>query len=159
MHLPRIAFAFIALCAAPAANAGSTLAPGHASASLDFRIVIPAMVRAQPRAEPATLAVTAADVARGYVDVGGAEAVSLTSNGNSGFMLGIAFDTMLVSAVDIRIAEKVLTANETGTWVPVHMGRLAARVMRLGYRIFLVRGTHPGTYRWPVGLTYAPGFA
>jgi hypothetical protein len=143
------------LAAAPAAVAESALGPARASAFLDFRIVVPAMVRAEARAEPASMAVTQGDAERGYVDIADASAVTLTSNARSGFALGVEFDTALVRAVDVRMMGATVNARRTGDLLQIPVGRLVARAMRVGYRIFLAPGARAGNYRWPLALTYS----
>ncbi|HEX4332228.1 MAG TPA: hypothetical protein VH040_08820 [Usitatibacter sp.] len=136
--------------------AGSAVGSQRANASLDFSIVIPAMVRVQGRAAPRALAVTSADIARGYVDIEDMSSVTVTSNANSGFALGIDFDTDLVRAVDVRIDGATLKATQRGMSLPVHVGRLAAATMQVGYRIFLASGARGGSYRWPIALFFYP---
>jgi hypothetical protein len=156
MRLPSFACLLAVLAAVPAANAGSALGSVRASAGLDFRIVVPAMVRVQARAEPPSIALTAADIARGYVEIDEASAVTLTSNSSSGFALTVSFDTALVRAVEVRLGGATLRATQAGVSFPVYAGRLAASTMRIGYRILLAPGARPGSYRWPMALTYSP---
>ncbi len=87
--LGRLAAACV-LVVATGALAESTLGSTVAHTALDFRITIPPVVKAEARADPASLQVTAGDVERGYVDLDGASSLVLTSNAHQGFMMAVA---------------------------------------------------------------------
>jgi len=154
-HLMGLAAACMFL-AATGASAGSTLGTSVAHAMLDVVITIPAIVRAEARADPASLRVTAEDVERGYVDVDGTSSVVLTSNARLGFLLAIAFDRALLNGVELRLAGRTVRATESGNALLVQSGPLLGQRIAVGYRLYLARGAQAGEYRWPLALTYLP---
>ena len=159
MYRAIAAITVLLLAAVPEVRAGSALATAQASAFLDFAVVIPAMVRVEARVDPSRFVVTARDIDRGYVEMDEASVLTLSSNARSGFALSVAFDAALVRAVDVRLPGTTLQAAESGMVMSVHAGRMAARTIHVGYRIYLAAGARAGDYRWPVALTYSPGAA
>ena len=133
-----------------------TGAPG-AQAHIDFRIVIPAIVRARALTTPRYLPVGADDVARGYVDVDDATSLVLTSNSPSGYAVAVAFDERLVSRVEVRIQGNTLEASSRESWLHVDAPKMLEAPLRVGYRLYLAAGARAGTYRWPVTLAFGVG--
>jgi len=154
-HLMGLAAACMFL-AATGASAGSTLGTTVAHAMLDVVITIPAIVRAEARADPASLRVTAEDVKRGYVDVDGASSVVLTSNARLGFLLAVAFDRALVDGVELRMAGRTVRATQSGVAIVVQSGPLVRKRIPVAYRFYLADGARAGEYRWPLAVSYLP---
>src|SRR5579862_9634914 len=151
---PRCWLAACILFAATSATAGSTLGSTVARAAIDFRITIPTVVKAEARADPASLRVTAEDVKRGYVDLDDASSVVLTSNSHQGFMLEVAFDPAMVSALEVRVAGRTVRAAESGSAIVVQSGPLVGKRIRVSYRLYLASHAEAGEHRWPVAVNY-----
>jgi len=147
--------AFVA--AAPAARASSSLGTSGAQASIDFKIVIPVVLRVKAAAEPREVSITDADVARGYVDVERGASLVVTSNSRAGFYVSIAFDSRLLARVVARLHGQAVEADAPGSSLHVDAARLVETPVNVGYRMYLAPGARPGTYRWPIGLAFAPG--
>ena len=147
------AMAFMAVPALAASESG----PREARGRIDFAIVIPVALRVVPVSEPRSLAIRAADVARGYVDVDAATALRVTSNNAAGFVAVIACDPALVTRVEARIAGQRIEAGAPGSSAHVEGGKMIDAPLGVDYRLFLAPGAAPGTYRWPVALRLAPG--
>ena len=149
-------FALATLAATPALAARETGA-GEARGRLDFAVVVPVALRVVPVSERRSLAIQAADVARGYVDVAAATALRVTSNNAAGFVAVIACDPGLVTRVEARIAGQRIDADAPGTSAHIEGGKMIDAPLRVDYRLFLAPGIVPGIYRWPVALRLAPG--
>jgi len=139
------------------AHAESATRSQGAQAHIDFRILIPVVVRARALTAPRYLPIGEADVARGYVDVDGATSLVLTSNSPVGYAVSVAFDKRLVSRVEVRIQGNTLEASSQESWLHVDAPRMLDAPVRVAYRLYLAAGAHAGTYRWPVALGFAAG--
>jgi hypothetical protein len=137
------------------AHAESQAAANTARSSIDFRIVVPAIVRVKAIAQPDQLLVTEADLARGYVDIAAGSSVILTTNSRMGYLLTATFDQRLLSTIEVRAANRYLQASSgTGSW---HMASDYAvdRIVPIQYRLHLAAGVRAGTYPWPVSLQFS----
>jgi hypothetical protein len=141
----------------PGAHAESASGTSGAQASIDFRIVIPVVVRARAQSAPQFLPIDEGDIARGYVELKDATSIVLTSNSTSGYAVSVVFDERVVSRVEVRIQGRTLEAASQGSWLHVDAPRMADVPLRVGYRLFLAAGTRAGTYRWPVALAFGSG--
>ena len=149
------AAAFSAALAAPPAMANAESGGDRARGRIDFAVVIPVVLRVRPASEPRSLSIGPDEVARGYVDVG-AE-MRVTSNSVAGFMAAISCDPALVSRVEARIGGQVVEVDAPGSSVRIDLGKMLDAPLAVRYRLFLVSGAAPGTYRWPVALRLGPG--
>lgn len=154
---------FPALAALQAIVPGAALADSQggnrsARATIDFRIVIPPVLRLRTIRQPARIVVTERDVVAGYVAVEGSVEMEIVSNLRAGHSMTIQVAGDVVSAVDIQ-----------GFGAPVHAGREATTVYfpraagaatrtthQLGFRLRLASHVAPGTYDWPVSMTVVP---
>jgi hypothetical protein len=136
------------------ARAESMTGTSGAQAHIDFRIVIPAVVRARAFTTPKYLPIGEDDVARGYVDLDAATSLVLTSNNPSGYAVSVAFDERLVSRVEVRIQGNTLETASRDSWLHVAAPKMLDVPLRVGYRIYLAPGARVGTYRWPVALAF-----
>jgi len=147
----------LAALASEAGAEGVTASRGSASAHIDFRITVPAIVRVDALSQPRSLRIAPEDVARGYVDLDDAAALRVTSNSHAGFTICVGFDERLVSRVFVRIQGDELAARANGDWLHVDAPRMIAAPLRLGYRLFLAAGAREGEYSWPVALGFGAG--
>jgi len=152
-----LACALIASLGPVPCHAESGSGQRSASTRLDFRIVIPAIVRVKALEQPAGIAVSEQDIAQGYIDIDRATSLLLTSNSTQGYSLGVAFDAQLLDRVRVRIAGQQFDAGAGTGRIAVHAAKLVDAPVEVGYRLYLKAGVHPGTYRWPVMLAFAPG--
>ena len=141
-----------------AAHADSSGGNRSARASVDFRIVIPPVLRLRAIRQPARIVVTERDVAAGYVAVDEGVEMEIVSNLRAGHSMTIQVAGGVVDAVEI-----------SGFGAPVHAGREATTVFfpraagaptrtthRLAFRLHLAGHIAPGTYDWPVSMTAVP---
>jgi hypothetical protein len=144
------------LLAVTSASAGSALGSTAARAALDFRIKIPAVVKAEARIDPVSLRLTVEDLRRGYVDLDGASSVVLTSNARTGFMLAVAFDANTVDAVELRMVGRAVRILASGDAVVMQSGALVSKAVVVSYRLYLAARAQAGEHRWPLAISYAP---
>lgn len=136
-------------------NAESQTAANAARASVDFRIVVPAIVRVKAIVQPDQLLVTEADIARGYVDIEAGSSVIFTTNSRLGYLLSATFDQRLLASIEVRAANRLLQADSgSGSW---HMASSYAvdQVMPISYRLHLAPAVQAGSHRWPVSLQFS----
>ena len=143
------------VAAATGAQAMSSAGETRAQANIDFKIVIPVVLRVKAVDQQAEIAVTEADLARGYVEVAQGTSLVLTSNNRAGFGVSIAFDGGLLSRVVARIHGQDLESGASGGSLHIEAGKLIEAPMKVAYRLYLAPGAHAGTYRWPVALSFA----
>jgi hypothetical protein len=151
-----VAFAAIAVLAAPPQIARAAQASGErsASAAIDFVIRIPVVLKVRAVRQPARLDVSAEDALRGYVDVGGAIALEIVSNSRHGFGLRLQATHPVARAVSFLAVASPLHAvdREGGLSVTRVAGDPIVTTLTAGARIMLAPGTAPGTYPWPVAV-------
>jgi len=125
------------------------------SARLDFRIVVPAIIRVTPVSQPDRIVINAQHIAQGYVDLDAGTAVRLTNNTHSGYQLTASYDDRLLSAVEVTVANQKLTTSSGPGSMRVLSGLAVDRLVAIGYRLHLAPGIVAGEYRWPVALAFS----
>lgn len=150
-----VALACLALALAGEAHADGAAGSTSASARIDFKVVIPVMLRVHTVSQDRELSVTPADVERGYVDVPRATRLEVTSNSAGGLLVRLGFDRTLLSRVRASLAGQALEADSSQS-LPLHAAKLVGAPLEVGYRLYLAPGTRPGTYAWPVSLALDP---
>lgn len=152
----QLAAAALAL-AAPLAFAEAGLGANGAKGRIDFRIVIPVVLRAEQLSEPQTLAIAQGDLVRGYIDVEEGASLVLTSNNRAGFDIALAFDPSIVSRVVAQLAGQSLESDGPDRTLHVDAPRLVREPLRVRYRIYLAQGARSGSFAWPLRLAFEPG--
>lgn len=103
--------------------------------------------------QPATLEITAADVARGYVDVARAGQISIRSN-SPRYLLEFAVQEGFFRRIDVAgLGEDVILGATGGVASRPAGGPAATTTMRLRYRFLLAASAQPGAYPWPMRLS------
>ena len=138
----------------------SSYANGHigtssAGARIDFRIVIPAIIRVAAVAQPERIVVEARHVAQGYIDLDAGTSVKITNNTRGGFLLTASYDAQLLSMVEVRISGQNLTASSGTGSMRVESGIVVDKLVPISYRLYLAPGARTGDYRWPVALAFS----
>ena len=102
--------------------------------------------------QQATLNVTKADIAKGYVDVPAGTVLQVNTNvRRNGYFLHVAMQDL--------VQEVMVTINGRAVEVPFggglvhHVTNTRQETLQIGYRIFITDGTTPGTYSWPVSIS------
>jgi hypothetical protein len=136
-------------------RAESGVTPLVARSSIDFRVVIPAMVRVKTVVQPARLNISRQHVEQGYIDVDDESSLLVTSNSPTGYTISIAFERGLFSRIEVRTAHWRVEVSGGAGSMHVHSGRVVDSPLRLGYRLYLNPEAGTGEYRWPVALGFA----
>ncbi len=127
-----------------------------AKAQLDFKIVIPSMVRVKALVQPDRITIEQAQVERGYIDLDAASSLLLTSNSRQGYVLSASFDSGLLASVEVKVANQVLRAADGLASMRVDAPMLVDKLVGVSYRLYLKPGVRAGDYRWPVALAFSP---
>ena len=143
------------------ALAGSTMATTgnsgalSASASLNFRIEIPAVMRVTPVTQQERLVISQRHIDQGYVDLDAGTSVKLTNNTRSGYQLTASYNPQLLSRVEVRVANQQLASSSGFGSMRVVSGMVVDKLVAIGYRLYLAPGVSAGEYRWPVALAFS----
>ena len=112
----------------------------------------------QVLAQPASVVVTADDIARGYVDVPMPAQVAVQSNTQGGYML--MFDSQgeflrqtLVKGLDTEVQ---LGASGGGVAQRAAGRGMSKTVLALGFRFVLSESARQGVYAWPMRMSVTP---
>jgi hypothetical protein len=146
------------VAASPVVHAASDVALGggglRASASLDFTISVPHVMQLKVLGQPAALQVTAEDIARGSITVGGAQ-LDLLVNDRDGYVIRAQLANPIFTAAKVLGLPGALVAGDGATSLRMAsmVGRPRPAPMPVSYELQLAPGTVPGQYSWPVALS------
>ena len=132
---------------------------GSPRAGLDFRIVIPAVIRVKAVTQPERIVIEDRHIDQGYIDLDAGTSVKLTVNTRDGYLLSASYDPQLLSGVEVRVSSQKLTASSGFGSMRVASGLMTDKLVPISYRFHLVPGTRAGDYRWPVALAFSLAFA
>jgi hypothetical protein len=108
--------------------------------------------------QPSSVVVTAADVARGYVDVLQTAQLAVKSNSSAGYMLVFSSHSEFVRQTRVRGLGNEVQLGASGGVVPqtgASQGITHAS-HALGFRFELTESARQGTYPWPVQVSVVP---
>ena len=105
---------------------------------------------------PGGVRITAADLARGFVDIEQPTQVVIHSNSQSGFALEVLTVTPMMSAIIIHGLDTDLELGAQGGTVVHRWQAPQAMNLSLNFRFALAPGLAPGNYPWPVRLAVRP---
>lgn len=139
---------------------------------LEIQATVMRMLQMTGVRQPASVQVTAADVARGYVDVPDAVVFNVKTNNPEGYavhlqLVGVATSSAFADADTQLPPFRAAAANwETQTLAFGQEGAIASfqkpgigmalASHHLGFRLSLAAGSAPGVYGWPVSLYVTP---
>jgi hypothetical protein len=132
---------------------------GKAHASLDFRVVIPMVLRVSVVSQPMSIEIDERHLRQGYIELDAATLVRLTSNDPRGLNVSVEFDTRLVSRVVVRLLDNVIAAYGTGASGLIRMAARREQQVPVSYRLYLDSRATAGVHPWPVALVFSPGSA
>jgi hypothetical protein len=140
------------------ALAGSSFGTAAARAAVDFRIVIPSVLRLRMIRQPGHIVVTERDARAGFVEIPEGVELEVTSNLRGGHAVLVQAASPVVKAVRVSVGGALPDAG--GDSATVRFARAAGESMRkvvqLGLRLELAGDVAPGVYAWPVSLTLVP---
>ena len=96
--------------------------------------------------------VTAADVARGVVEVRGGSRYTVMTHAPGRYSLSLFHRGALFQSVHIAGLNRAAVLGPVGALVAHQDVEAGGRVISLDYRFTLAPGTTPGTYAWPLEL-------
>ena len=154
----KCALAAGSLLAATASAASSQVANGAgpltARAHVDISVTVPRVMRLLLLDHPASIPVSAEDVARGFVTVTGPR-IDLLSNDRQGYAVRAELHGNTFTAARIAGLPAAITATrESGlAQMPPMVGRARPQPYRVTYELQLAKDASPGQHPWPVALT------
>ena len=99
--------------------------------------------------QPASIEVTADDVARGYVELPNSVVFHVRSNASNGYV--IQFQPVMgpFSRADVSYGSSLAAVGSDGAWLsqPYQRGTTSGS---FNVRLMVAPGTQPGSYAWPV---------
>lgn len=109
-------------------------------------------------AQPQAVVITAADIARGWVDVPGSAHVTIRSNSPAGYMLVFASEGDFVQNMRVRGVGHDVQMGAGGGIVPQSgpAHGVTHATLQLGFRFELAPNAREGTFAWPVQMSVAP---
>lgn len=140
------------------AEADSARDGSRASAFLNFRIVIPAIVRVKALTQLSGVTITQNDIDRGHLDLDVASTLMLTSNSRNGYIVSANFDSEILDSIEVKLPNKTLHAGASRDTKTMHVNSsiLVDKVVGVSYRLYLKSGLKAGHYHWPVALAFMP---
>ena len=145
-----------------AASLGVLLASGSAVAGSETKLTVTATIlkRATLKtlAQPSSVVVTAADIARGYVDVPAAAQLAIQNNSLSGYLLEFAAQGDFMRQIMVKgLGNDVQLSPAGGAVMQPSTGSGVTRTtLALGFRFVLSESAREGTYTWPMRLSVTP---
>lgn len=142
----------LATLASPAAIAASA-AKHSAKSEIEFRIVIPRVLRLNLAGQPRAITVTQADIERGEVVVRGTR-VALLANDKRGYRLRTELTHAAFTGLALRGLANPVEARErvAVVWMPATVGR-PPEAAEVEYRFRLAADAAPGDYPWPLQMS------
>lgn len=134
------AAAFVALPATASAE-------GSRSGLIRVSATILSYVKVTGLVNPASLEITAEDLARGYVDVEAGTSLTVVTNSNEGYLVSATADPSTVARVALRVGG-IAGADR----VRVPSAAFARSLLQVGYRLYLGPGVSAGRHPWPVAI-------
>jgi len=124
---------------------------GSSSAQMNVSVQVIARTILTIDAQPSAVTVTAADVARGYVEVPQAVAFRVRSNSREGYTLTFQPVAFPFSTAEVRWDAQTAIV-QGGDWLSslAHPYQPGGSVGSLAVRLQLASGVEPGSYPWPL---------
>jgi len=145
----------LALATPVLSYADSQTGTTNGRASLDFRIVIPAVIRVSAVTQPDYIIINEQHITQGYVDLDASTVIKITNNTRNGYLLNARYDTQFLTKVEVQISGQNLTASFGAGSMRVSTGIAVDKLVPISYRLHLIPGVGAGQYRWPVALAFS----
>lgn len=130
--------------------------PGSTSLALTLTVRRHASLKVL--SQPASVTLTAADIARGYLDVPGPAQLAVRSNTAGGFLLLFTTFGDFVREVRVRgLGNEVQLGAAGGAVAHGSTGSgMSSTMLDLGYRFELAASAQQGVYPWPMQVAVQP---
>lgn len=130
---------------------------GGASAKMQISVTIQKSVRLSVKSNPETMQITAADVARGYLDLPQHSRLDIQSNSREGFALEFHGTDASGAIREVEVSGAGREARIGAAGGMMLLGSVSqpgvVQAIDLRYRVHLTQSAQPGTYAWPMKLT------
>ena len=146
--------ASLVLVGYPATDSAPRASAARAEIHVGATVLPHTVIAAQ--SSPAALEVTAADVARGYVDVRRAMRLTISNNSPHGYALDVWPTAPVFREVEILGFGAEVRLPDAGGAIAARGARGAALPLELGFRFTLAPGIAPGRYPWPLQFQVRP---
>jgi hypothetical protein len=124
--------------------------------ALAVRCAVFATAQASIDHQPGELAISASDVARGFVDVPAGSRLTVTTNSRSGFVVDFLTRVPIFKSVDVRASGASGSIGPDGGTLVERRRSGRAMKTEIAYRFALADGVRPGVYPWPLTLRVRP---
>lgn len=133
---------------------GLLASPLQAVAQVKLTVSATVLKRASLRvlSQPTAVRVTAADIARGYVDVPGAAKIAVRNNSPAGFQFEFSSNGEFVRGLRVRGLGGDVEMGPEGGFVRHTAGAALDTVLDLGFRFDLTADARAGVYAWPLQM-------
>jgi hypothetical protein len=140
--------------------AAASIAPHADAASVRSQIAVTAFVPAQTVAQtvtqPSQITITAADIARGYIDMPAAAQLRVTSNNPVGYVVDFFSRLPIFTSVTVSSAGGSADLGPDGGAIVERGAHGRDLPLHLSFRFNLTAQVQPGTYPWPLALNVRP---
>jgi hypothetical protein len=138
--------------------AASVAAAGAKEVHSDFSVsaTVRAVADIELQSVPAGLAISSADVQRGFIDVAQPTHVTVRSNSPNGFALEVLTVAPLLSSMIVEGLNSDLELGADGGTIVQRWQKPQIVNLSLKYRFALAPGLPAGNYPWPVRLAVRP---
>jgi len=140
--------------------AATTISPSGDAAAVRGQIAVTALVPAQTVAQlveqPYAITITAADVARGYVEIPAASQLRVTSNNPAGYVIDFFSRLPIFTSVRVSSGDVSADLGPDGGAIIEHRRQGRDMPLHLSFRFNLATQIQPGTYAWPLALNVRP---
>lgn len=136
-------------------GAAQPVGAGERSAQMAVGATVLASTRIDAESSPQQLEVSAADLARGYVEVLGATQLVITNTDRRGYLLSVWPQVQVFSSVTVRNGD--IRAELAAHGGEIFERRWGQKIfVALDFRFVLAPGVEPGVYPWPVRFQVSP---
>lgn len=138
--------------------AASATAAGARDVHSDFsvNVTVRAMANIEMQSAPTGLAISPADLQRGFIDVVQPTQFTVRSNSPNGFALEVLTVAPMLSSMLVEGLNSDLALGADGGTIVQRWQRPQAVNLSLKFRFALAPGLVAGNYPWPVRLTVRP---
>jgi len=147
--------AVLSLASGASAQDAARAAPGSSIAHVEVSARVPARATHRVLWQQARIAVTDADVLRGYVDARSATRLELENNNLHGYLLVFEGTGGLFREVHVRGLGREVQLGSGGGFIPMPYAQVPIQV-ELSYRFLLDKDARAGVYDWPLFLSSRP---
>jgi len=137
---------------------GAATAAGSNEVKLTVTATVLKRATLKTLAQPSSVVVTAADIARGYVDVPAPAQVAIQNNSTDGYLLEFASQGDFMRQILVKGLSSDVQLSPAGGAVMQSGGRsgVTRTTLALGFRFVLSESAQQGTYPWPMQLSVTP---